>query len=430
MRVLLTGASGFIGGRLLEALLRGGHRVVTVSRRSTAPGVGAVQHLSKDFSHALSPSDWGGAVQDIDVVINAVGILRERGGQRFDTLHHRAPAALFRAAAAAGVPRVVQISALGADEAAGTPYHRSKKAADDVLRTLPLEGIIVQPSLVFGPGGASAAMFTMQASQPLIPLPGNGTQVVQPIHIDDLVELVMLLATRPEVARGYAGKRLAAVGPAPVTLREFYARLRQAMGIRAPARYLTVPMGIMRLMAKAGKWIPGSPLDPDTLAMLERGNAAPVSDTQAILGRAPRGVDDFVQPGFRADVALAARLRWLAPLLRLSVAVVWLVAGVVSLGLYPIQDSLALLAAAGVPAVLAPAALYAAAALDLALGLLVLSPWRGRWLWLLQAAVVLGYTIILTVKLPEFWLHPFGPLAKNLPFLAVLWLLYEIDRKP
>jgi len=109
---------------------------------------------------------------------------------------------------------------------------------------------------------------------------------------------------------------------------------------------------------------------------------------------------------------------------------VWLTAGIVSLGLHPVSESLSLLHEVGVPAAWAPAALYAACALDIGLGLLTVSPWRGRWLWLLQGVVVLAYTAILTVQLPEFWLHPFGPLAKNLPLLAVLWLLYEQDRKP
>jgi len=430
MRILLTGASGFIGSRLTEALLQAGHRVVAVSRRRAQIGMSDVQHLSKDFAHALNPSDWVGAVQDIDVVINAVGILRERGGQRFDMLHHRAPAALFRAAAAAGVQRIVQISALGADDAATTPYHLTKKAADDVLRELPVEGIIVQPSLVFGPGGASAVMFTMQASQPLIPVPGWGRQIVQPVHIDDLAEVVLALATRADVAHNFSGRRVAVVGPEPITLCEFYARLRRSMGIRAPARFLYVPMPLMRAMAQVGKWVSDSPLDPDTFAMLERGNAAPMDDTRAILGRAPRSVEAFVPAAARSDAAQAARLRWLAPILRVSVALVWLIAGVVSLGWYPMEDSLALLTAVGVPAALAPAALYTAAGLDIVLGLLVLSPWRGRWLWLLQAAVVLAYTAVLTLHLPGFWLHPFGPLAKNLPFLAVIWLLFEIDRKP
>lgn len=428
MRVLLTGATGFIGGRILEALLREGHRVVTVSRREATEGVWTVQHLSKDFSQALSPADWTGAVQDIDVVINAVGILRERGTQRFDVLHHRAPAALFAAAAAAGVRRIVQISALGADDAATTPYHLSKKAADDVLAGLPVEGIIVQPSIVFGQGGASASMFTMQASQPFIPVPGRGEQIVQPVHVDDLVAVVLALATQGSVARNHTGRRVAVVGPESMTLREFYRRLRSAMGIDAPARFIPVPLMAMRALAQVGRWIPASPLDPDTLSMLLRGSSAPMDDTRGILGRAPRAVESFIAAGSRHDVALGARMRWLGPVLRMSVGLVWLLAAAASLGLYPVEESLALLAAVGVPAAHTPVVLYAAALVQIVFGLLAVSPWRPRWLWPLQAAVILAHTAILSFFLPYLWLHPFGPLAKNLPLLALVWLLYETDR--
>lgn len=429
MRILLTGASGFIGSRLLEALLGHGHRVVTVSRREVVAGMWTVQHLSRDFSRALSSADWTGAVQDIDVVINAVGILRESGSQRFDTLHHRAPAALFTAAAAAGVKRIVQISALGADEEATTAYHLSKKAADDVLASLPVEGVIVQPSLVFGQGGASTAMFTMQASQPVIPLPGRGDQLVQPVHVDDLVAVVVALATRKSAPRNHGSRRVAVVGPEAMTLREFYRRLRTGMGMRSAARFVSVPMPVMRMLARLGKWMPRSPLDPDTLSMLEHGSVAAPDDTTALLGHPPRAVESFVAAGERSNLLQSSRLRWLLPILRLSVALVWLISGIVSLGLYPVKDSLALLAAAAVPAAYAPAALYGAAALDIVLGLLTLSPWRGRWLWGGQAIVMFAYTAILTLQLPEFWLHPFGPLAKNLPMLAVIWLLYETDRE-
>ena len=118
--------------------------------------------------------------------MNAVGILRERGGQTFDAVHTRTPVALFDACIAAGVRRIVQISALGADTG-NSGYFRSKRAADARLAATEANWVIVQPSLVYGPGGTSARMFSMMASLPLTPLPGDGKQLVQPIHVDDLI---------------------------------------------------------------------------------------------------------------------------------------------------------------------------------------------------------------------------------------------------
>ena len=117
------------------------------------------------------------------------------------------------------------------------------------------------------------------------------------------------------------------------------------------------------------------------------------------------------------------------PILRLSVAAVWIVTGIVSLGLFPVDESLALLARTGLHGTPARVALYGAAVLDLALGIAVLC-WRSPWLWRAQLVLILGYTAIISWKLPEFWLHPYGPISKNLPMLALLWLLHEYDRPP
>jgi hypothetical protein len=109
-------------------------------------------------------------------------------------------------------------------------------------------------------------------------------------------------------------------------------------------------------------------------------------------------------------------------LLRLSLAAVWLGTAAVCLWGYPMQQSMALLAPLGVQGALAQALVIAAALLDAALGLATLccpSP----WLWRAQIALVLGYTAVITATLPQFWLHPFGPVLKNLPLLAILWVL-------
>jgi hypothetical protein len=81
-----------------------------------------------------------------------------------------------------------------------------------------------------------------------------------------------------------------------------------------------------------------------------------------------------------------------------------------------------------VPPRWAPLFLYGAAGLDLVLGVLTLVLKRRVGLWLAQIALIVGYTAIISVRLPEYWLHPYGPVLKNLPMLAVLWLLYAVDR--
>ncbi|MDD5056794.1 MAG: DoxX-like family protein [Sideroxydans sp.] len=115
-------------------------------------------------------------------------------------------------------------------------------------------------------------------------------------------------------------------------------------------------------------------------------------------------------------------------LMRYTLAVIWLVTGVLSLGIYPQQQSLQLLEQVGLHGVAAQFALYASAALDIALGLLTL--YRSmQWLWRAQAALVIFYSIVIAIFLPQFWLHPFGPLLKNLPILLLLWLLHEHGEK-
>jgi hypothetical protein len=110
--------------------------------------------------------------------------------------------------------------------------------------------------------------------------------------------------------------------------------------------------------------------------------------------------------------------------MRHALAIVWLATGLIVLCIYPKEDSLQLLARVGLKGIAADAVLYLGAILDLVMGVLTLTL-RRRWLWQWQALLIVGYTIIISIWLPEFWSHPFGPLLKNIPILALLWLLYR-----
>ena len=116
-------------------------------------------------------------------------------------------------------------------------------------------------------------------------------------------------------------------------------------------------------------------------------------------------------------------------LIRITLAIIWLATGMLSLGIYPQQDSLNLLSRIGLHGAPALTTLYLAGTLDIVLGLLTLFLPR-KILWVLQALLIFSYTLIISLWLPEFWLHPFGPILKNLAILMLLWLLYHYEMEP
>jgi hypothetical protein len=190
-------------------------------------------------------------------------------------------------------------------------------------------------------------------------------------------------------------------------------------------RVLTLPPGLARLLAKAGRWLPGALLDEDALRMLDRGNTGDAGPITALLDRPPRPIAAFITDP-RAERTLA-KLGWLLPTLRWSIVVVWIATAIVSFGLYPVEQSYDLLGRSGIPPSLQPLMLYGAASFDLLLGLGIAFLPRRRWLWRAQLALIGFYTVVIAFKLPEFLLHPYGPLTKNLPMLAAIWLLHELE---
>jgi uncharacterized protein YbjT (DUF2867 family) len=404
MEVLIVGSRGFLGARISWALERAGFPVRGADRPAA--------DLARDHDAA----DWEPRLDGIALVVNAAGIFHGGEGNSLEAVHARGPIALFTACARRGIP-VIQVSALGATADAPTEFLRTKFAADKALLALDVPSVVLQPSLVYGEGGASARLFAMLASLPRVPLPGEGDAPVQPVHVDDVAEAVVALARSRDLRR----ERIAVVGPRALPLRELLEALRRAMGHGA-ARFVRVPRAWMRLAARLRLGL----LDRDALLMLERGSVAdPVRFTE-VLGRKPRDARDFIAPHEAGAARRLVALAWMRPVLMGAVAFVWIATAIVSAGVYPVEESLALLARVGLTGAVAAIALYGAAVLDLALGMATLVL-PGRWLWRIQALLIVGYTAIITVFLPEQWLHPYGPVTKNLPLLAALWLLHETE---
>ena len=169
MRFLLTGAGGFIGQHIAAELRMAGHDIVAAVRhperwREQYPDE---QALACDFNQDVTPEVWLSRLTDIDVVINCVGILQERGKESIEAIHYLAPRALFDACKIAGIKRIIHISALGADQEANTPYAKTKNAAERYLESLDINWIIMRPSLVYSTGsGGGTSLFRALAAMP------------------------------------------------------------------------------------------------------------------------------------------------------------------------------------------------------------------------------------------------------------------------
>lgn len=418
MNILVCGARGFIGAALCDRLECGGHRVIRGVRDATAETECAIDYTI-DYARDTEATRWDTQLRGIDVVINAVGILIENGAQTFEQIHHAAPAALFDACVRQGVPHVIQISALGAQTAL-TPYFRSKLAADSHLQSLPLRSCILRPALVYGAAGSSATFFRMLASLPVHPLPAGGHQPLRPIHVDEMTELVARWIDADDTGH----RVIEAVGGEEVEYREMLSIYRRSMGFGS-ALQIGVPAGLIALGAALLDRIPGSMLTRDTWRMLQAGSTGNADATGALLERAPRGLRSFIAHD-AADLRQKALDAWQPMLLKSVLSFVWIWTAIASLLLYPRSGSMALLARAHLHGAAATAAFYLAVALDFSFGILTLVKPR-RFLWLAQAALIVGYSLIISVTMPETWFDPFGAILKNLPILAILLMFINQD---
>lgn len=282
--VLLCGASGFIGRHIAQALAQEGWQVRSPGRRS-APVL--------DFRRATAPEHWLTWLQGVDVVINAVGVLRDSTAQPMQLLHTAAPQALFAACAQAGVRRVLHISALGVAQG-DTPYARSKRAADARLLALTeaghLDGLVLRPSLVFGPGGASTHLFLRLARLPWLPLPRPVQQArVQPLAVWDLARAVARAAAQPQPTGV-----LNLAGPQALHMAEYIASLRQQINSRArQARIWSLPNAITQASARVGDALPFSPWCSQSLALLAHDNVASPQPLADLLGQPATAPADF-----------------------------------------------------------------------------------------------------------------------------------------
>jgi uncharacterized protein YbjT (DUF2867 family) len=301
MRVLLIGATGFIGRHICAKLLNDGHQVVAAVR-----DVGVAQRrfpnleaVSVDMNRMDDIVAWVllfERYRRIDAVVNCAGILQSSRHQSASAIHDASPRALFDACRAAGVGKVIQISAISADEGAGTEYAVTKKSADDYLRSLDLNWVVLRPSLVYAQGtyGGTSVLRGLAGFPYGLPSvgcsKGQPEPLFQPIHADDLATVVARCLTDPSFDK----TTLEPVGPDTMTARAFLILTRDWLDIPR-ASVLPVPYTLVRLAARVGDLLGAGPMRTTALDQMAYGNTSSRQDFAEKVGFHPRSVSEAMR---------------------------------------------------------------------------------------------------------------------------------------
>jgi NADH dehydrogenase len=305
--VAVFGASGFIGRYVVRDLARDGDVVAACARHASTAGflrpmgdVGQIAPFSADLRDERAVA---AVVAGADAVVNLVGIVFERGKQRFDTAHHRGPGALAGIAKSAGVKLLVHISALSADRNSTSTYSRSKAEGEEAVRAAFPGATILRPSLVFGPEDDFFNRFGAIARvSPILPLIGGGVTKFQPVYVGDVAAAVAAALSRDDAE----GKTYALAGPAVFTMRQLFEMILQETGRKR--LLMSVPFGLASFNATFLEWAPKPLLTRDQVRMMRHDSiAAPGMPGLAELGITPTALelilptylDRFRRPGGR-----------------------------------------------------------------------------------------------------------------------------------
>jgi len=272
--VTVFGGSGFVGGQVVRALAKAGHRVRVAVRNPNLAyrmrmlgDVGQIEVVQANVRNAPSVAR---AVDGAEAVVNLVGVLWENGRQKFQTLHVMGAKTVAEQAKAAGVKRLVQVSAIGADVKSSSKYQRTKAEGEAAVRAAFPGAVVIRPSIVFGAEDKFFNKFgQMAALFPALPLIGGGETKFQPVYVGDVAAVIAKAVASPAAE----GLTYELGGPAVYSFKELMELILVETGrnrVLAP-----IPFFAAGLIGKVGDLSPiNPPLTSDQVESLKSDNVA------------------------------------------------------------------------------------------------------------------------------------------------------------
>lgn len=417
MRILITGASGFIGSAIAAHLIVLRHEVVAVTHQGKSPLPDAWRQVQCDITKT-SKETWLELLTGVDAVINCVGALQNAPGSSVEQIHHTGVRKLFEASSAAGVRRFIHFSAIGVDRATPSQFSASKRAGDAALTALPIDWVILRPSVVIGHAAfGGSALFRGASALPIIPKFPE-TAPLQVVQLDDVVQTVVFFLDPRSPSR----ITLELCGLERQSFNDIVAAYRQWFGW-APARSIEVPTALAKLPYLAGDflswlgWRP--PIRSNARLEMTRGAVGDPEPWMQMTGVRPRTLSEVL-----TATPPSVQERWFAQLyfakflVFLTLVLFWVGTGVVSLG-PGFEVGMAYMRAAGVDH-MAPLGIVLGAISDIVIGIGIAFRRTCRIALYGALAISAFYATAGTILLPSLWFDPLGPMLKIWPIMALI----------
>jgi uncharacterized protein YbjT (DUF2867 family) len=293
MTILVTGGTGFVGPKVVHALRAREHGVRALVRRPERAKTLQAWGCELARGDMSDPASLARAVEGCETVVHLVSLI-QGSREDFERVMERGTRDLVAAAQAADVSRFVLMSALGTSEGNRelTPYFHGKWEMEQALERSGLERVVFRPSFVFGRDGGVLPTFLRQVRlAPLTPVVGSGEERFQPIWVDDVAAFFAQSVDLPEAAN----RTFEIAGPDVVSWNDFYARVKQVLGLRRGTVH--VPVGLARAAAAVVERLPRAPLTRDQLTMLTESGDSVCDVTPALstFDVRPLGIDEQIR---------------------------------------------------------------------------------------------------------------------------------------
>ena len=289
MRVAIIGGTGFVGGYLIDALLRAGHDVVTLVRPGSDDKLQRRDEVDTVHGDLADSESLAKVVTGADAVIYNVGLLREFPGRgiTFEATQFQGVVDTVAAASDAGTRRLLLMSAIGVKDP-GTKYQATKFRAERHALDSDLDVTVLRPSVIFGdPRGTMEFATQLYHDMVRPPVPAIEFPGVQmsPVYCEDVADaFVAALGDDTTI-----GKTIELAGPEILTWRNILERIAEA--VDRSKIILPMPLTLMRISATLFDWLPVFPVTRDQLTMLAEGNTGSAAALESLIGRDARPLD-------------------------------------------------------------------------------------------------------------------------------------------